>query len=120
MASGGSRRILSVADAASLAEIAADRLLARIAENSGRIAICLTGGSSPKALYELLATDSYRDKIPWDRVHWFIGDERFVPASDPRNNMATACHAFLDRLAPLSNIHPVPTDAGREDEAAVR
>src|SRR5215813_1754033 len=120
MASGGSRRILSVADAASLAEIAADRLLARIAGNSGRIAICLTGGSSPKALYELLATDAYRARIPWDRVHWFIGDERFVAVSDSRNNMAMARRIFLDRLAPVSHIHPIPTGTTGPDEAAAR
>jgi len=53
------------------------RLLTRIAANSGRVAICLTGGSSPKQLYQLLATDSYRSRIPWERIHWFIGDERF-------------------------------------------
>jgi 6-phosphogluconolactonase len=114
------REVITVADAAALAKTAADRLLARIAENSGRIAICLTGGSSPKQLYELLATDAYRSKIPWDRVHWFIGDERFVPTSDARNNMATARGIFLDRLAPASHVHPIPTDTASSDEAAAR
>jgi len=116
----GERDIIAVADAAALAATAADRLLARIAENSGRIAICLTGGSSPKALYELLATDAYRTKIPWDRVHWFIGDERFVPASDARNNMATARGLLLDRFAPASHIHPILTDVASLDESAAR
>ena len=114
------RKLIEVADAAALAEVAAVRLLACIATNSGRIAICLTGGSSPKQLYELLATEDYRAKIPWERVHWFIGDERFVPASDPRNNMAMARRAFLDRLAPAANVHPIPTDAANPDEAAAR
>ena len=117
---GNERRLIEVADAAALAEMAALRLLACMAANPGRIAICLTGGSSPKQLYELLATEDYREKIPWQRVHWFIGDERFVPASDPRNNMAMARHAFLDRLAPAANIHPIPTDAANPDEAAAR
>ena len=120
MAGGDQREIISVADAAELAKAAADRVLARIAANSGRIAICLTGGSSPTKLYELLATDPYRGKIPWDRVHWFIGDERFVPASDERNNMAMARRAFLDRLAPADHIHPVPTDTASPDDAAGR
>jgi 6-phosphogluconolactonase len=114
------RKIISVTDAAALAKAAAERLLARIAQNSGRIAICLTGGSSPKQLYELLATEAYRSKIPWDRVHWFIGDERFVPVSDSRNNMAMARGIFLDRFAPASHIHPIPTDAANPDEAAAR
>jgi 6-phosphogluconolactonase len=99
---------------------AADRLLARIDANNGRIAICLTGGSSPKQLYALLATDRYRARIPWDRVHWFIGDERFVPPTDPRNNMAMARGLFLDRLAPAANIHPIPTDTASPDDSAAR
>jgi 6-phosphogluconolactonase len=115
---GGPRKVVSVADAATLAKAAAECVLAAIAENSGRIAICLTGGSSPKALYELLATDGYHGKIPWDRVHWFIGDERFVPASDSRNNMATARGLLLDRFAPASHIHPIPTDVASPDESA--
>jgi 6-phosphogluconolactonase len=119
MASSDPRKIIPVADTAVLAKAAAELLLARIAENSGRIAICLTGGSSPKQLYELLATEAYRGKIPWDRVHWFIGDERFVPVSDVRNNMATARRIFLDRFAPASHIHPIPTDTANPDEAAV-
>jgi 6-phosphogluconolactonase len=120
MAAGSQREIISVADAAELAKAAAGRLLARIASNRSRIAICLTGGSSPRKLYELLATDPYHGKIPWDRVHWFIGDERFVPAGDERNNMAMACHAFLDRLAPADHIHPIPIDASSPDDAAAR
>src|SRR5262249_51166524 len=120
MAAGDPREIIAVADAAALATAAADRVLTRIADNNDRIAICLTGGSSPKALYELLATERYRAKIPWERVHWFIGDERFVPASDPRNNMAVARIIFLDRFAPSSRIHPIPTDTAGPDDSASR
>ena len=114
------RRIIAVADAATLAKTAAERLIARIAGNSDRVAICLTGGSSPKPLYELLADDPYRSQIPWDRVHWFIGDERFVPAGNSLNNMRMARQAFLNRCAPLINIHPIATDAAGLDEAARR
>jgi 6-phosphogluconolactonase len=110
MAAHDQRQVIVVADPPALAKAAADRLLARMAANPGRIAICLTGGSSPKKLYELLRTEAYRSRIPWDRTHWFIGDERFVPASDPLNNMAMARGIFLDRLAPASQIHPIPTD----------
>jgi 6-phosphogluconolactonase len=112
------RTIISVADAAALAQAAFERVMARIYANSGRIAICLTGGSGPIALYERLATDSTQSRIPWDRVHWFIGDERFVPPSDPRNNMAVARRIFLDRFAPADNIHPIATDAADPDAAA--
>lgn len=120
MASGGKRRIIPVADPAALATMAADRLLARISANNGRIAVCLTGGSSPRQLYALLAGDRYRARIPWDRVHWFIGDERFVPANDPLNNMAAARRIFLDQCAPAANIHPIPTDATSLDASAER
>jgi 6-phosphogluconolactonase len=114
------RRIIAVADAAALAKTAAERLIARISRNNERVAICLNGGSSPKQLYELLGKEPYRSRIPWDRVHWFIGDERFVPANDPLNNMAMARRAFLDRCAPLVNIHPVATNVPTTDEAASR
>jgi 6-phosphogluconolactonase len=109
-----------VADPSALAAAAAERLMARIKSNSHRVAICLTGGSSPKQLYQLLATDPYAKEIPWDRVHWFIGDERFVAPTDPLNNMATARQIFLDRFAPKDHIHPIPTDAANPDEAAER
>lgn len=121
MAADHDRKLIPVADPAALATTAAERLLARIAANTGRVAICLTGGSSPKQLYELLATDSYRNSIPWERVHWFIGDERFVPPGDPLHNMSMARDAFLDRWAPAGNIHPIPTttaDPADPDRAA--
>jgi 6-phosphogluconolactonase len=118
MAAADHRQWITVADTGALAKAAADRLMARVDANEARIAICLTGGSSPKQLYALLATEAYRDRIPWERVHWFIGDERFVPPADPRNNMAMARKIFLDAYAPSSNIHPIPTDAASPDESA--
>jgi 6-phosphogluconolactonase len=114
------RQLIAVSDPAALAKAAAERLLARIAANDGRVAICLTGGSSPKQLYQLLATAPYRSRIPWERVHWFIGDERFVPAGDALHNMNMARRAFLDACAPAANIHPIPTDSDNPDESALR
>ncbi|HXO72911.1 MAG TPA: 6-phosphogluconolactonase [Bradyrhizobium sp.] len=114
------RKIIAVADPVALAKTAAERLLARITDNGDRVAICLTGGSSPKQLYELIGNEPYRDQIPWDRVHWFIGDERFVPATDSLNNMRMARQAFLNGCAPLVNIHPMATNAADPDEAARR
>ena len=107
-----------VADASALAEAAARRLVARIARKE-RAAVCLTGGSSPQRLYRLLAEDPWRNQVPWDRVHWFIGDERFVPESDPLSNMGAARRLFLDRVrAPRQNIHPIATDANYPEGAA--
>ncbi|MDP1584485.1 MAG: 6-phosphogluconolactonase [Bradyrhizobium sp.] len=112
--------VIAVADPVELARMAADRLIARISANAGRAAICLTGGSSPKRLYQLLATDAYRSRIPWDHVHWFIGDDRFVAADDPLNNMTMARRLFLDACAPEDTIHPIATDAADPQEAARR
>jgi 6-phosphogluconolactonase len=112
------RQILAVADTTEMATTAAERIIARIDVNDGRIAICLSGGSSPRQLYRLLASDAYRSRIPWDRVHWFIGDERFVPESSDLSNMGVARRIFLDQCAPASNIHPVPTLAANPDNGA--
>jgi len=111
-------RQIVATDPAALAVVAAERLMARIAANAGRIAICLTGGSSPKQLYQLLASERYASRIPWDRMHWFIGDERFVGPSDPLNNMGIARSIFLDRLAPQGHVHPIPTGAATPGDAA--
>jgi 6-phosphogluconolactonase len=115
----GELKIIPADDADAIARTAAQRLLSRISANDGRIAICLTGGSGPIKLYELLAGDSYRDKVPWVRVHWFIGDERFVPAADPLNNMSVACRIFLNACAPVENIHPIPTDQASPADSAI-
>ncbi|MDB5625428.1 MAG: 6phosphogluconolactonase eukaryotic type [Tardiphaga sp.] len=112
------RSLIHVADADALAAAAAQRLMARIDANPGRAAICLTGGSSPKRLYELLATPDYAKAIPWDRVHWFIGDDRFVPQDDHLSNIGMARATFLDALAPRDHVHPIPTDAADPDTAA--
>jgi 6-phosphogluconolactonase len=111
-------KVIAVSDSTALAKAAADRVLARINANNDRIAICLAGGSSPKQLYQLLATDAYRSRIPWDRVHWFTGDERFVAADDPLNNMSVARKILLDRYAPAANIHPIPTGTANPNESA--
>jgi 6-phosphogluconolactonase len=120
MALNDNRHVIAFADSAKLATFAADRIIARIGANPGRAAICLTGGSSPEQLYELLATITYRSRLPWDRVDWFIGDERFVAPDDPLNNMAMARRVLLDRCAPACNIHPIPTDAADPEDAAHR
>ncbi len=118
MDAAGRPQLIVAPDADALARTAAERVTARIAANSGRIAICLTGGSGPKKLYQLLGSEAWRDRIPWNRVHWFIGDERFVPTDDPLNNMGVARAIFLDRNAPSGHIHPIPTSLGNPDRSA--
>ncbi len=107
-----------VEDAQALAEAAARRLIERVSQND-RAAVCLTGGSSPQGLYRLLAEPPWRSQVPWDRVQWFIGDDRFVPERDPLSNMGAAQRLFLDRVgAPRQNIHPIATDANYPEGAA--
>ena len=101
---------LVCADATTLAEAAAGWIVERFATRPGRIAVALSGGSTPKLLYETLACPPFRDRMPWDRIHWFWGDERFVPPDDPRSNQAMVRAAMLDPVrAPPGNIHPIPT-----------
>lgn len=120
MSAASRPQIVVVADAAALAQTAARRLVGRIS-HSNRAAVCLTGGSSPLGLYRLLAQDPLRSQVPWQRVHWFMGDDRFVPERDPLSNMGAARQAFLDPVsAPRQNIHSIPTQAGDPDEAARR
>lgn len=102
-------------DRAALAQAAADWFVEHVAQNDGRVAVCLAGGSTPESLYRLLAA---RD-LPWDRMHFFWGDERFVPPDDPRSNARMARVALLDHVpVPPQNIHPVPTGAASPGEAA--
>ncbi len=77
----------------------------------GRFTIALSGGSTPQQLFELLATDEYRDKMPWGSWHVFWGDERAVPFSDERNNARMAYHTLLDHVPiPAEQIHVMRTD----------
>jgi 6-phosphogluconolactonase len=112
-------RMQVVADAAALAEAAAERVVARLAVTRGRIAVCLSGGGTPERLYRLLATERYRARVPWPDVHWFWGDERFVPRDDPRSNTGLAMKSLLAHVpGPPENIHPIPTDAATAQESA--
>ncbi|MBX9710605.1 MAG: 6-phosphogluconolactonase [Xanthobacteraceae bacterium] len=116
--SAARRQIIVVKDAPALAQTAAQRLVACIERGPAQTAICLTGGSTPKRLYELLAVSPWREQIPWPRVHWFIGDDRFVPQDNPLSNTGMARRAFLDACAPPQNVHPIRTDVATPDEAA--
>jgi 6-phosphogluconolactonase len=86
--------------------------------SSDRFAICLSGGSTPRRLYQLLAESPYREALPWDRLHWFWGDERFVPWDHPDSNYGMVRAALLARAPiPPQNIHGIPT-GGTPEEAA--
>jgi 6-phosphogluconolactonase len=98
----------------------ADWLMAKALAKEGKFALCLAGGSTPKALYELLAEEPYKSGFPWGRTHVFFGDERFVAQTHPDSNFKMAWDALLSKVAlPEENIHAVPDD-GEPEEAAAR
>jgi 6-phosphogluconolactonase len=89
------------------------------AASRDRFAICLSGGSTPRRLYQLLAESPYRDAMPWDRIHWFWGDERFVPWDHPDSNYGMVHATLLGRArVPPGNIHGIATNGSPADAAA--
>ncbi len=100
---------------------AAERLgrMAREAvRERGRFSLALSGGHTPRRLYVLLA-EGGAGELPWDRIHLFWGDERFVPPSDPASNFGMVREALLERIPiPPGNLHPVPVGLGSPAEAA--
>jgi 6-phosphogluconolactonase len=95
-------------------------------QRAGRCSLVLSGGSTPRTLFTLLASQ-FRYRIPWARVHVFWGDERYVPPDDPRSNYGMARETLLDHVpCPAANVHPMPTsfpdpsDAARAYEATLR
>ena len=88
-------------DRESLARAAAEHIVesgTTAIQNQDRFSLALAGGSTPKAAFELLASDEYAQRLDWKRVHIFWGDERCVPADDPESNYRLAREAFLDSL----------------------
>jgi 6-phosphogluconolactonase len=86
--------------------------------SSGRFSVCLAGGSTPRRLYEMLAQAPLRDVLPWPRIHWFWGDERFVPWDHPDSNYGMVQKAMLAHVpVPPENVHGI-ADKGTLAEAA--
>lgn len=76
----------------------------------GRFTIALSGGSTPKSLYNLLATNA-RAALPWDRMYFFFGDERHVPPDDPESNYRMANEAMLSKVpVPSGNVFRIPAE----------
>lgn len=105
-------------DLAALIERSLSITLAKIQtaiESRGLCTIALSGGSTPKPLYEAIAAQ----QLPWDKIHVFWGDERYVPPDHPDSNQLMARRAWLDSVdIPAQNIHPMPTDDADPADAA--
>ena len=108
-------------DPAAVAAEAAERIVAAADEAirlSGRFSIALAGGSTPKALFELLAGDAYRDRIDWPNVHVYFGDERTVPPDHKDSNFRMASETLLSKLPiPQTNVHRMRGEIDPEEAA---
>ena len=112
------------ANSQELARGAAEYFVARSSEavaQKGFFTVALSGGSTPKVLYQLLADENepFRAQVPWAKIHFFWSDERHVPPDHPDSNYRMAYEAMLSRVpVPESNIHRVHSENPNADEAA--
>lgn len=84
----------------------------------GRFVVALAGGDTPRRTYELLAQEPFRTQIPWENTHTFWGDERCVPANDPRSNAGMAHRTLLDHVPiPANQVHPMLCDRSAQRSA---
>ena len=103
-------------DAEAIAASAAEefiRLAVQSIQIQGRFSAALSGGTTPKALYRLLADPECQDRLDWGHIHLFFGDERYVRSDHPKSNFRMVKETLLEKIdIPEGNIHPVPTDMG--------
>jgi 6-phosphogluconolactonase len=111
-------RIEVLPDPLALARHVAQWMTVAASAAKGPFRVSLSGGSTPKTLYGLLASDEFRNRFPWQLVSWYWGDERFVPYDHPDSNYRMTREAMLAKApVPPENIHPVPADGTPEDAA---
>jgi len=106
---GGRWTLVRLADGGALARAAAEEVARRaeaVVAARGRFTLALSGGSTPRALYALLADPEapWRSRVPWSRVHVFFGDERNVPPDHPDSNYRMAREALLAHV-PVGSVH---------------
>jgi len=93
-------------------------IIHEVLQKKDRFTIVLSGGSTPKKLNLLLASDEFKNKIDWEKLHVFWGDERYVPFTDERNNAKMAFDTLLNHVPVLkSQIHIMRTDIAAETSA---
>ena len=84
----------------------------------GRFSVALSGGNTPRRVYELLASDEFKKQIAWEDVHIFFGDERPVPRNHPASNYGMAFAALLSKVpVPAANIHAITGDGDPNSNA---
>jgi 6-phosphogluconolactonase len=106
------KRVEILPDLQGLVARAQDAILSSLAtaiQERGQFTIALSGGSTPKPLYEAIGSLN----LDWDKIHVFWGDERYVPSNHPDSNELMARIAWLNRVPiPQTNIHAIPTLSG--------
>ena len=111
-------------DAAELARAAAGEIslhVRRTLRTSDRFTWALSGGSTPRGLYRLLASKPHRERLPWTAIHFFWGDERHVPPDHAESNFRMAREAMLDAVAvPAANVHRIASEEPDAQRAAAR
>jgi 6-phosphogluconolactonase len=117
------RDIRIVENPQALARAAADEFLRRAVaavRRNGKFSVALSGGSTPKALYSLLATDPVLTRdLPWDKTHVFWGDERPVPPDHADSNFRMAHEALLSKVPlPAANVHRIKSEFAAEQAVA--
>lgn len=95
-------------------------VIADTLKQQDRFTIALSGGNTPKSLHVLLASDAYRHKIDWAKLHFFFGDERFVPFNDERNNAKMAFDTLLNHVpVKPEQIHVMQTENTSPEASAM-
>jgi len=85
----------------------------------GQFMVALSGGDTPRAMFELLASDEFRGQVDWAKVHVFWSDERAVPPTDPESNYGMARREFLIRVPiPQANVHRMEAEKPNIGRAA--
>jgi 6-phosphogluconolactonase len=112
-----------VADVEAISRKAAEVIMGLMAETLNtktHFSIALSGGSTPKSLFTLLADDvSLRTQVDWDKVHFFWGDERHIPPDHPDSNFRMANEVMLSKVeVPAENIHRVRAEEQDASKAA--
>ena len=88
-------------------------------QQQDRFTLVLSGGSTPKKLHELLASEQYKNKIDWSKLHVFWGDERFVPFNDERSNAKMCFDTLLNHVpVPKEQIHVMQTENITPEDSA--
>lgn len=105
------------ADGQAVAEAFAEILAEKINNNQGPFHLALSGGSTPKLLFKILA-EQYAERIDWSKLHLYWGDERMVPYADSESNYGEVQQLLLEHIdMPDAQVHPVPTAIAAEEAA---